>query len=163
MNINRISMAAATVVLAAMLGGCTQEADKARVTAAQPIENPTFMRFDFNMPPKDLVALAERVASSPPYSLKVQNKGKGVLTTDWKEYRGSFHIARYWQERTRYQISVSPDFDEPTTKSSLHVAQETQTRASDQGQFYALLDEDRSERAVDLAKAIQAEAMKGAK
>lgn len=136
-------------------GGCSQGADKARTTAAKPIENPNFQRYEFDLAPKQLLAVARRVVTSAPYSLPVESEQKGVLTTGWKEYQGAFHIVRYWQERTRFQVVVSPDFDDPTGKASLRVTQETETRASDQGHWFALLDEDRSDRATELAKAIQ--------
>jgi hypothetical protein len=120
-----------------------------------PIANPHFLRHEFNLPPKQLLELAQRVITSPPYSLQVESAQKGVINTTWKEYPGVLHVVRRWQERTRFQIVVSPDFDDPTGKSSLRVNQETQTRASSQGDWFALLDKDRSDRAAELASAIQ--------
>lgn len=152
----RLPVVVASLALAGFGGvGCSDvnKADEARV-ASLSLENPNFQRFDTNLPPKELLAVAQKVISSPPYSMSVENQAKGILTTGWKEYRGGFHIVRYWQERTRYQVAVYPDFDDPTGKSSLRVVQETQTRASDQGHWFGLLDEDRSDRAADLAKAI---------
>jgi hypothetical protein len=148
---------ASVAVVAIGAAGCTETADKARATASS-LENPNFQRFETNLPAKQLLEVAKRVVSSAPYSLPVESEAKGVVTTGWKEYRGAFHIARYWQERTRYQVAVYPEFEDPTGKSSLRVVQETQTRASSQGHWVQLLDEDRSDRAADLAKAIIAAA-----
>jgi uncharacterized lipoprotein len=151
----RLSLALALAAGVAGVAGCSDvnKADEARVASAS-LNNPNFQRFDTNLPPKQLLAVARQVLAGPPYNLPIESEAKGVLTTGWKEYRGAFHIVRYWQERTRYQVAVYPDFDDPTGKSSLRVVQETQTRASDQGHWFALLDEDRSDRAADLAKAI---------
>lgn len=149
-----LASAAAVAVAAA---GCTDKADQARV-AATTLENPNFQRYETNLSAKQLLEVAKKVVSGAPYSLPVEAQAKGTITTGWKEYQGAFHIVRYWQERTRYQVAAYPDFDDPTGKSSLRVVQETQTRATDQGHWVALLDEDRSDRAADLAKSIVAAA-----
>ena len=83
------------------------------------------------MPPKELVEAVKRIVSSPPLSLGVVEQDKGVVVTGWKRYRGDWHIGRYWQERTRYRIEVSPDWDEPTSRSRLSVIAETEQRAAE--------------------------------
>ena len=86
---------------------------------------------DVGVPPKQLVEDIQRIVPAPPISLDVESQGKGVLLTGWKRYQGTFHIAHYWQERTRYRIFVAPDFDEPTAKSHLSVTAETEQRAAE--------------------------------
>ncbi|HZZ43882.1 MAG TPA: hypothetical protein VFE58_13175 [Tepidisphaeraceae bacterium] len=140
---------------APFLAGCSDTADRANAARMNITDNPNFHRYDVALPPHELLAVAQRVLSSPPYSIAVTSTNKGTLTTDWKPYQGAYHIVRYWQERTRFQVAIYPDFDDPTGHSSLRVTQETQTRASDQGTWVTLLDEDRSDRAADLALTIQ--------
>ena len=86
---------------------------------------------DVDLPPKDLVEAVKRAVESPPLSLGVAGQDKGTVVTDWKRHRGDWHIGRYWQERTRYRIEVSPDWDEPTKRSRLGVTAETEQRAAE--------------------------------
>ena len=56
------------------------------------------------------------------------------MLTDWQEpFRGDFHIVRYWHERTRYRISVAPDFSDPAHRSRLQISDETQQRPDESG------------------------------
>jgi hypothetical protein len=82
-------------------------------------------------PPKELVEELKRVVAAPPLSLGVEETGKGTLVTGWKRHRGDWHIGRHWQERTRYRVEVSPDWDEPTRRSRLRVTAETEQRAAE--------------------------------
>jgi len=86
---------------------------------------------DVSLPPKQLVEVIRRMVSAPPIALDVESLGRGSLLTGWKRYRGTFHIAHYWQERTRFRIDVAPDFDEPTAKSHVGVTAETEQRAAE--------------------------------
>src|SRR6266542_1917067 len=94
----------------------------------------------YAMAPKQLYETAKRVVTSAPLSIPIQQEQNGILITEWKEYPGDWHIARRWQERTRYRIAVIPDFDNPTGRARLEVAEETQTRAAD-GQTWRALPE----------------------
>jgi hypothetical protein len=107
---------------------------------------------DVNLPPKELVERVMRVVSSPPLSLGVVEHDKGTVVTGWKRYRGDWHIGRHWQERTRYRIEVSPDWDEPTSRSRLSVVAETEQRAAE-GQ--------RWDREVRVARPARAREVKG--
>ena len=56
----------------------------------------------------------KQIVSAPPISLPVEDQGDGSLLTGWQEpFRGDFHVIRYWHERTRYHISIVPDFADP--------------------------------------------------
>ena len=80
--------------------------------------------------PKDALAAVKRVVSEPPLSLGVQSEDKGTLVTGYQSFPGAWHIGRRWQERTRYRITIAPDWDEPTAKCRLTVLAETDQRAA---------------------------------
>ncbi len=86
---------------------------------------------DVDVPPKELAETLNRVVWEPPVSLSVEEADRGVLVTGWKRHRGEWHIGRYWQERTRYRVEVSPDWDEPLKRSRLRVTAETEQRAAE--------------------------------
>lgn len=86
---------------------------------------------DVDAPPKELVESVKGAVNNPPLSLGVEEGNKGTVITGWKRHRGDWHIGRYWQERTRYRIEVSPDWDEPLARSRMLVIAETQQRAAE--------------------------------
>jgi hypothetical protein len=86
---------------------------------------------DVAVPPKQLLADVRRVAESPPLSLGVESEDRGTLVTGWKRFRGDWHIGRHWQERTRYRIEVTPDWEDPTGRARLRVTAETEQRATE--------------------------------
>jgi hypothetical protein len=85
---------------------------------------------EMNVPPKELLESVKRILAAPPISLEIADQAKGTVTTGWKRYRGDWHIARHWQERTRYHIEVLPDWDEPMARAKLRVTAETEQRAA---------------------------------
>jgi hypothetical protein len=86
----------------------------------------------FAVPAKQLFAVAEQVVTEPPISLTYTQQSPGDILTSYREgYRGEFHIVRYWQERTRFRIVVSPDFEDPTGHSRLQISEHTQARSND--------------------------------
>lgn len=87
----------------------------------------------YDMPPAKMFDAVRKIVSSPPISLPVQDQQPGTLLTGWQPFRGEFHIARYWYERTRYHISVVPDFNDPAHRSHIQVTDETQERAEESG------------------------------
>lgn len=111
----------------------------------------------FNIPPKQLVSDVERIVSAPPLSLGVQSVNDGTIVTGWQEFRGELHIVRYWQERTRYHISVIPDWNDPTTRSRLEVGDETQQRAETRQRWYPAPELNRPERAAALLRQIESQ------
>jgi hypothetical protein len=110
---------------------------------------------EFNQSPRQLYETAKRVVTSAPMSLPVEQEKSGSFITGYKEYPGEWHIARRWQERTRFRVSVIPDFDNPTSKARLEVAEETQTRAADVQEWKPSSDIARPERAKELLEQIQ--------
>jgi hypothetical protein len=86
---------------------------------------------DVAMPPKELLEAVKRAIAAPPLSLGIEQQDRGTLVTGWKRYRGDWHIGRYWQDRTRFRIDISPDFDDPTSRSRLSVVAETEQRAAE--------------------------------
>jgi len=85
---------------------------------------------DVAMPAKDLLAVAKTVVTSPPYNLKVEEENKGRFTTSYQDFQGDWHIVRYWPQRTRYTVTVAPDFDRPNDHSRVDVSVETVEQAA---------------------------------
>ena len=109
----------------------------------------------FEMAPKALYEAAKRAVASPPLSLPIEQEEHGSFVTGYKEYPGEWHIARRWQERTRYRVTVIPDFDSPTARARLTVVEETQTRATDGQTWQMAPDVTRPDRANDLLQQIK--------
>jgi hypothetical protein len=83
---------------------------------------------------KDLVGEVHKVVSSPPINLAVEDQGNGVLLTGWQApFQGDWHVARYWHERTRYHITVVPDFADPAHRSRLQITDESEQRPDEAG------------------------------
>lgn len=87
----------------------------------------------YDMPPAKMFDAVRKIVSSPPIWLAVQEQRPGTLITGWQPFRGEFHIARYWYERTRYHISIVPDFNDPAHRSHIQITDETQERAEESG------------------------------
>jgi hypothetical protein len=111
---------------------------------------------DVNVPPKQVVEQVKQALSQPPLNMPAESEKEGTLVTGWERHRGDFHVARYWQERTRYTIQVVPDWNEPTTRSRLQISQETQQRATDGQEWQPAPELDRAGRAQDLVEKIRA-------
>ena len=109
---------------------------------------------EFNVPPKQLYEAAKRAVTSS-LSLPIESEKSGSFITGYKSYPGEWHIARRWQERTRFRVSVVPDFDNPTGKARLEVAEETETREADGMTWKQLSEVSRPERARELLSQIQ--------
>ncbi len=120
--------------------------------AASTIELP---QSEHNLPPRQLYETAKRTVSGAALSLPIEQEKSGSFITGYREYPGEWHIARRWQERTRFRVSVIPDFDNPTGKSRLEVAEETQTREADGMTWKNSSELARPERARQLLSQIQ--------
>jgi hypothetical protein len=141
-----------TVVSIATLGmlmcfGCTSSTHNPATVSATLAE--------IDMPPKDLLARTRQIVSSPPISLPIDSEQKGTLITGYQSFRGDWHIARHWQERTRYRIQITPDWDEPTRRSHIEIWAQTQQRAASNQTFSDAPELDRSDRAARLLSEIQ--------
>jgi hypothetical protein len=102
--------------------------------ASQPTGTTLVQSPVYATPAADLVKRVAAALNAPPISLQTQDLGNGVLLTDWQEpFRGDFHIVRYWHERTRYRITVAPDFADPAHRSRLQIGDETQQRPDENG------------------------------
>jgi hypothetical protein len=140
----------ALVVVAALLTGCTSDP----AAAAKASQAPADAVADVSAPPKQLVQDVKRVLTSPPVSLGVESEDRGTLVTGWKRFQGDWHIARHWQERTRYVVEVSPDWEEPTARARLRVTAETEQRAAEGQRWDREVRVPRPQRAQDLLKRI---------
>jgi hypothetical protein len=123
---NRFALA--TLLLGGLpLAGCANApAEMAANSRLDPIVSAAV-----DVPPKQLVERVKQAVSAPPLSLGVESQERGAIRTAWKPYQGDFHIARYWQERSRFRIEVLPDWDDPAGKSKLQVIAETEQRATE--------------------------------
>jgi len=102
---------------------------------------------EFAVAPREMVNVVKRV-------VPVESESKGSLVTGWQEFPGEWHVARRWQERTRYYVTIIPDWDEPGAKCRASITTETQTRATGGQTWEPVGDVDRRARAEDLLKRI---------
>jgi hypothetical protein len=153
-TIYRIGIAA--ILLFGGLPGCAS-----RPVGQTPVKSPVY-----ETPAIDLLKRVQVVLASPPISLQSEDLGHGILLTDWQQsFRGDFHLVRFWHERTRYRITISPDFVDPGNRSSLEIVDETQQRPDEGGfnvearTWHDAPSIHRPERAEALLKQIQAQLM----
>ena len=110
-------------------------------------------RQTYNVPAKELM---QRVHSAIGVPLASEQDGR--IVTDWEPQTGAkFGVAgvgRTWQERTRYTITVSPAWDNPTTRSTIEVTEETQQRPHDKYEWGSQDAIKRPERAAQMARKI---------
>ena len=127
------------LVCAGFAGGCASE-------GSQPGRD-RYPSAEVNRPPKQLVTDIRRIVESPPLSLGVTDAYDGTIVTGHQPFRGELHIVRYWEERTRYRITVSPDWNDPAGKSRVQVADETDQRAEERQKWYPSPELQRPQRA----------------
>ena len=107
------------------LAGCAHQPPVGQSLVQSPV---------YSTPAADLLKRVQAVLPAPPISLAAQDLGNGVLLTDWQDgFRGDFHIVRYWHERTRYRVTVAPDFTDPSHRSRLQISDESQQRSDESG------------------------------
>jgi hypothetical protein len=109
----------------------------------------------FDVPPKQMVQKIKQVVTAPPLSLGVEQEDKGTILTTPQRFPGEFHVARRWQEQTRYRITVSPDFDEPTKRCTVQVREFTEQRAAEGMKWESSESLPRPQRAADLLEQIR--------
>jgi len=117
--------------------------------------NLTGSQAEFDVPPKQMIETATRLVSEPPLSLGVVEEGKGTIMTGYQYFPGEWHVARRWQERTQYRITVIPDWDQPTRKCLVQVREQTEQRAADGMKWTPALELTRPDRAVQILQQIQ--------
>jgi hypothetical protein len=115
---------------------------------------------EYAMPPKQLLQTVKQVIAAPPMSLGVEDEHKGTILTTWQDFPGEWHVARRWQEHTRYRIIITPDFDDPTGHSHIEVREETQQRATSGQKWESIEELPRPERSAALLKQIEQQVSK---
>jgi hypothetical protein len=141
----------ALMLAVALLTGCASTFPEPPQGGIRPAES------IYNLPARQAYDLARGVVSSAPLSLSIEEPGGGVIQTGWQSFPGEFHIARRWQERTRYRVVVTPDFDDPAGRSRVSVSEITEQRRSDGHDWTPAFDLQRPDRAAAvLAKIDQA-------
>ncbi|HSZ54325.1 MAG TPA: hypothetical protein VK797_01595 [Tepidisphaeraceae bacterium] len=112
-------------MIAALFFGCSSTHDTPSTLVQSPV---------YAIPAPQLAKEVKQIVSAPPISLPVEDQGDGSLLTGWQEpFRGDFHVIRYWHERTRYHISVVPDFADPSQRSRLQITDESEQRPDEGG------------------------------
>jgi hypothetical protein len=115
----------------------------------------------FDIAPSQMAKDVKQIVSTPPISLPYEDEQDGQIVTGWQPFRGEFHIARFWYERTRYHITVIPDFNDPSHRSRIQVADETQQRPEESGfnqeaqRWSAAPDLHRSDRSTALLQQVE--------
>ena len=104
----------------------------------------------YHMPPKQIVATVKEVVAAPPLSIGVAEEKDGSILTGYQSFPGDWHIGRRWQERTRYRITVIPDFNEPTAVGRIEVREMTEQRAADGMKWAPAPELQRPERAREM-------------
>ena len=141
------------LALTLIAGGCSTQLP--RPAAGKPGTEAAF-----NVAPKQMADFVKRVLATPP-ALAVESEDKGVLTTGWQRFPGEWHVARRWKERTRYFITIIPDWDEPNAKCRLLVNADTQQRAADGQDWEPASELNRTDRADALLKRLRDAASAG--
>jgi hypothetical protein len=138
----------------ALLSGCSSTHDTPPTLIQSPV---------YSIPAPELARDVKQIVEAPPISLPAEDKGDGSFLTGWQEpFRGDFHVVRYWHERTRYHISVVPDFADPSHRSRLQITDESEQRPDEGGPnveaktWHPAPNNRRPERAEDLLHQIQA-------
>ena len=133
---------------AALLAGCASHWPEVNAKLESPTQT-------YRLPPKQLLQTVKDVLSAPPLSVGVVEEKDGSILTGYQSFPGDFHVARRWQERTRYRVTVIPDFDSPTARARLTVVEETQTRATDGQTWQMAPDVTRPDRANDVLHEVE--------
>ena len=143
-------------ILSGLFVAMTLAAGCASSELSQPAEMTDAARSrTFDIPPKQMADRVGEALAAEPLAIPVAETTDGVIVTGYKEYPGEWHIARRWQERTRYRITVIPDWNDPTGKARIEVIPETQQRAADVQEFKPAPELDRTQRAAEVLRAIE--------
>jgi hypothetical protein len=111
----------------------------------------------YRVAPKQLITIIKEIVSTPPMSLGVTEEKDGSILTGYQSFPGEWHIGRRWQERTRYRITVIPDWNEPTAAARIEVRELTEQRAADGMEWKPAFDLQRPERATDMLNKLDQE------
>ena len=118
----------------------------------------------YNIGPKEMVPLVKQAIGAEPLKLSIAQDEGNILTTTWREgYRGNFHIARYWHERTQFRISIIPDWQNPQSQCRVEVTENTQERSNPRGEWRQNLGTARPERGEEVLAQIDKQVPGGAK
>jgi hypothetical protein len=110
---------------------------------------------EFDIPPKELLARVKQALSEPPIDIGVAEENKGSILTGYQSFPGEMHVARRWQERTRYRIRVIPDFDQPTQRAAVVITGSTEQRAAEGMKWESNDVPPRPERAAELLRQLE--------
>ena len=138
-----------TIAVMLLAAGCASQWPEVDPKMESPVQS-------YRVPPKELLAKVKEAITAPPLSVGVGEEKDGTILTGYQSFPGEWHVGRRWQERTRYRITVSPDWNEPTAAASLSLREMTEQRASDGMQWHPAPELQRPERARELLKQLDA-------
>jgi len=142
------TLGACALLATLTLCSCSSERPQQNITASRA----------YNVPARQLVEALPNALAAEPMKLGVAKEQNGTVQTTWKEdYRGTFHIARYWQERTRFEVSIIPDWQSPQSASRLDIREETQERSNSRAEWRHNPDVARPDRAFELLKQLESQ------
>jgi hypothetical protein len=130
----------AGLCLLTTLTGCASKFPEANRTLEAPAQT-------YRVAPKQLVTMIREIVTAPPLSLGVEEEKDGSILTGYQPFPGDWHIGRRWQERTKYRITVIPDWNEPTAAARIDVRELTEQRAAEGMKWAPAFDLQRPERA----------------
>src|SRR5688572_8834305 len=139
--VNRLGVG--LIVLLISISGCAREFPQVNRELDAPSAS-------YRVPPKELVERIKKIVSSPPMSLGVESEKDGSIVTGYQQFPGDWHIGRRWQERTKYRITVIPDWNEPTAAARIDVRELTEQRAAEGMKWAPAYDLQRPERAREM-------------
>ena len=141
--IRRCSVALALLILS----GCAAHWPETDPTLKAPAES-------YRVPPKQLLQQVKEIVSAPPLEIGVEEEQDGSILTGPQRFPGDWHVGRRWQERTRYRITVIPDWNEPTAAARLEVREFTEQRAADGMKWAPAPELQRPERSREMLKTL---------
>lgn len=150
-NSEMVARALGWCIVAIFVGGCAWQQPKQGAMPWHSSEAQAVV----DMPAAKVVEAVEKAVTAPPLSLQVETTHDGTVITGWKEYPGDIRIVRRWHERTKFRISVTPDFSNPSGRSKLMVEDQTQERAIDTQPWYNAPNTSRPDRAKSVLSQIE--------
>ena len=149
MNLGGLNRVGGIVLAMLLLSGCAHWP-----AVDSSMKSPTQ---EYHIPPKEIYATVKQVVTSPPLSLPITEEKDGSMLTGFQPFPGEWHVARRWQEQTRYRITVVPDWNDPIAAGRVEVREMTEQRAADGMKWAPAPELQRPERAEALLKSIDAQ------
>jgi hypothetical protein len=153
-TMNRAMRLFAILDLLLLVTGCASNQPASDASSLTPVEAA------LDVPPKQALETIRQHLEPASPGPGVESVDGGAIVTGYERFPGEWHIARRWQERTRYRVSVIPDWQDPTGKCRVQVNEETQVRHADGQEWRNEPDLVRRERAEKMLQRVRGVVMK---